>query len=338
MAVYLLRRLVGLVVVLLAMTFIVFCLQSVVPGDPARAIAGPAAPAEALEVLRERLGLHDPMAEQYGRYLRQLAQGDLGISVRTRQPVNADVRKYLPASIELGAMGLTLAAILGCLFALGQNLWRRSTLLRLALILAGSTPIFLSALVLIYVVWFRLDWLPGAGRLSIRGFVGPTGINVLDGLLAGRPDISIDALRHLVLPALVLAFPAAVAIGRSLSASLHDAMRQPYIRTMQGKGLDRPELLLRHGLRNAAIAPLSMMGLQVGLLLGNLMIVERIFAWPGLGLYMVQSLASADLPAVLGVSLVFGGIYILCNAAIDIAQALADPRVGVTGQDPRQAG
>ena len=165
--------------------------------------------------------------------------------------------------------------------------------------------------------------------MSYRDFAGPTGFNLIDGILAGRPEVSLDALPHMILPALALALPIAVAVGRSLNGALHDVMRQAYIRTARGKGLSETEVLLRHGLRNAASAPLAMIGLQVGLLFGNLLVVERVFGWPGLGLYTVQAFASADLPAVLGVSMVFGTFYILVNTLIEIGQSLADPRISL---------
>jgi len=132
-----------------------------------------------------------------------------------------------------------------------------------------------------------------------------------------------------ILPAVALALPIAVAVGRSLNGALHEVMQQAYIRTVRGKGLSEATIVLRHGLRNAASAPLAMIGLQVGLLFGNLLIVERVFAWPGLGLYTVQALASSDLPAVLGVSVVFGTIYILVNILVEIGQSIADPRIGL---------
>jgi peptide/nickel transport system permease protein/dipeptide transport system permease protein len=131
----------------------------------------------------------------------------------------------------------------------------------------------------------------------------------------------------MILPALALALPIAIAVGRSLNGALHDVLNQAYVRTARGKGLSETAVLLRHGLRNAATAPLSMLGLQIRLLFGSLLVVERIFGWPGLGLYTVQAFASADLPAVLGVSIVFGALYILANTLIGIGQSIADPRI-----------
>lgn len=327
MLAYLIKSFLGAVVVLLVMSFIVFSLQSIIPADPARAVVGPNAPPETVEAMREQLGLDDPVVVQYGRFLWHLVQGDLGTSVRTRQPVADDIRQFLPATLELAlasiALGLALAGVMAAL----QFLVRGSGGIRLAMVGVGSMPIFLSALLLAYFFWFRLDWLPGAGRLADHDFVGPTGFNVIDGILVGRPGISSDALIHMILPALALALPIGIAVGRSLNGALHDVLSQVYVRTARGKGLGETKVLLRHGFRNAATAPLSMLGLQIRLLFGSLLVVERIFGWPGLGLYTVQAFASADLPAVLGVAIVFGALYILANTLIGIGQSIADPRI-----------
>ncbi|KQT42836.1 peptide ABC transporter permease [Devosia sp. Leaf420] len=329
MASYLLKRLAGLALVLLVMSFIVFCLQSIIPADPARSLAGPSAPQETVDQLRQDMGLNDPLLVQYGSFVSRLTQGDLGTSIRTRQPIAEDVLRYGPATLELIIAAMLMGTALAFILAFAQATLQRSGGVRVGMLALGSVPIFLTALLLAYFLWFRLGWFPGSGRLDIRRFSGPTGFFVLDGLLLGRPEVSLSALRHLFLPALALSVPIAVSVGRSLSSALVDVMRQPYIRTASGKGLGAGYIFLRHGLRNAASAPLAMLGLQVGLLFGNLLIVERVFAWPGLGLYTVQSFATSDLPAVLGVALVFGAFYILVTMLVEIAQSLADPRIAL---------
>ncbi|XAZ20869.1 ABC transporter permease (plasmid) [Sinorhizobium sp. B11] len=327
MLVYFIRRLSGLVVVLLAMSFAVFCLQSIIPADPARAIAGPLTPLSSVNALRQQLGLDDPIIVQYGRFLSRLAEGDLGTSTRTRQPVAADIREYLPASLELSLAALCIGLVLAAVIAVMPRILGGSGGLRFLLIAAGSVPTFMSALLLVYFLWFRLGWLPGSGRMSKDDIGGPTGFNMIDALIGGRGDLSLDAARHLLLPALALALPIAVAVGRSLDSALREVMQQPYIGTARGKGLREAVVVLRHGLRNAASPALAMVGLQIRLLFGNLLIVELVFGWPGLGLYMVQSLSSADLPAVLGVTVVLGTFYILVNIVVEILQTLADPRI-----------
>ena len=327
---FFLRRSAGLIAVLVVMSLIVFVLQSIIPADPARALAGPNAPEEVVEAIRDRLGLNDPVLVQYGDYVRRVLQGDLGTSVRTRQPVAADIVTFAPASLELMLVALALGVGLGTGVAILQHLVRGAAVARVVLLALGSVPIFLAALLLVWLFWFQLDWLPGGARIGIRRFAGPTGFMLLDGILLGRGDVIGSALRHLALPALTLAIPIAVAMARSITSSLETTMQQPYIRMVRGKGLTEGRILWRHALRNSAAAPLAMVGLQVGLLFADLLIVERIFAWPGLGLYTVQAFASSDLPAVLGVSLVFGAFFIAVNILIDLAQAGLDPRIRLT--------
>lgn len=321
------RHICGLLAVLLVMSFFAFCLQSIIPADPARAVAGPSAPKETVELVRKQLGLDEPIMVQYGRFLLRLARGDLGTSFRTRQPITADISRHLPATLELMAMSIFLGIVLAVGLASLQLVFPRSGAVRVALIAIGSFPIFLSALLLTFIFWFKLQMFPGSGRLTQSEFSGPTGLHIVDGLLTGHPFITLDALCHILLPSLALAFPIAVAVGRTLGGALHDVMQQPYIRTARGKGISETRLVLLHGLRNSASAPLAMLGLQIRLLFGNLLIVERIFAWPGAGHYMVESLTSSDLPAVLGVSMVFGALYIVVNIAIEVAQSIADPRI-----------
>jgi peptide/nickel transport system permease protein/dipeptide transport system permease protein len=192
-----------------------------------------------------------------------------------------------------------------------------------------SAPIFLTGLLLSLLFWYWLGWLPGGGRISPDDFSpGPTGFMTVDSVLTGQPRMLLDALAHLILPAFTLALPIAVAIGRTLASSLVDVYRQGYIRTARAKGLGETTILLRHALRNAAGPSLSMIALQVALIFNNLLIVEQIFAWPGLGLYMVRAFASADLPAVLGVAFVAGATYLVVAAIVDILRQVLDPRLG----------
>lgn len=323
-------RLAGLLVVLLTMTAVVFLLRQVIPGDPARAAAGPNAPADVVETKRAELGLDRPLVTQYTAYLADLAHGDLGESVVTRRPVTSDVLDRLPASIELCLLAVVLAVVTGPGLALLEVLLPRPGPVRHLLAAGASTPIFLTGLLLLYLLWFRLGVAPGGGRSGYADApTGPTGLLVLDSVLAGRPLVAWDAVQYLFLPALTLALPMAVAVGRSLRSALVGVLREDYVRTARSKGLPEWRVLGRHALRNAATAPLAMIGLQVGLLFANLLVVERIFAWPGLGLYTVQALGGNDLTAVLGVSLVFGAAYIVVNTLVDLAQGLVDPRVGL---------
>jgi peptide/nickel transport system permease protein/dipeptide transport system permease protein len=327
---FVLMRLAGLVLVLLAMTLAIFLLRQVVPSDPARAAVGPNAPESVVKLKREELGLDKPVYTQYFDYLGNVVHGDFGTSTRTLAPVSDDIRTYFPASLELMLAAILVAAVLAAILALGQTLLKRSGFLRVALLGGASAPIFLVAELLLLFCWFKLAWLPGGGRTSLPDApTGPTGLLTVDSVLAGRPDAFWDACQHLLLPAFTLALPMGVAVGRTLRSSLVGTMRQDYIRTARSKGLTEGGVLRRHALRNSATGALSMAGLQVGLLLANLLVVERIFGWPGLGSYTVESLGRSDLSAVLGVALVFGVIFIVTNTIVDLLQALADPRVAL---------
>ncbi len=321
-------RALGLVAVLIALTFAVFLLRSVIPVDPARVAAGPNAPASEVESFRAQLGLNKPLLVQYGDYLGQLARGNLGVSPITHNPVQSDIGQFLPASAELIGFALILALVLAIVLALAQTLLPHSAWLRVLLVGGASAPIFLTGLLALYFLWYKLHWFPNGGRTNISDApTGPTKFLTIDGLLAGRPDVTINALWHLFLPALCLAIPAGVAIGRQLRSALHNVLREDYARTARSKGLTEAQVVRRHGLRNASSAALSMTGLQIGLLFATILIVEPIFSWPGLGLYTVQALGQSDLTAVLGVAIVFGAAYVIINALIDVGQVLLDPRI-----------
>ncbi|HEV2953856.1 MAG TPA: ABC transporter permease, partial [Candidatus Dormibacteraeota bacterium] len=199
---------------------------------------------------------------------------------------------------------------------------------KLFLVIGASTPVFLLALFLILVFYVQLAWLPATAQTDISSApVGPTGFLVVDSLLASKLDVFINALTHLVLPAVCLAFTPAAAIGRVLRSSLLEVMATDYVRTAKAKGLHPAMVIWKHCLRNALSAPLTMLALQFGLLLGADVVVETVFAWPGIGLYIEQSIGVGDFQAVAGVTLAMGLAYVILNLLVDIGQLAADPRV-----------
>lgn len=325
---FLLSRLLGAVGVLVALISIVFVLQAIVPGDPVRARVGANASPEVVARERHRLGLDRPLLVQYGRYLERAAQGNLGESIRTGQPVVSDLGSYVPQTAVLALVAM-LAALLGGLAigTLAATAARGAGVARLVFVAGASAPTFLLGLGFIYVFYLKLGWLPGSGSANSDIAPGPTGVPLLDGFATGQPGQIGDAVTHLILPALSLALLPAVAIGRVLRSSLLDVYASDYIRTARAKGLSPRRVLWSHALRNALSAPLTMTGLQFGLLLGGVVVVETIFAWPGIGLYTDQSIHSGDLSAITGVTLVIGATYVLVNLLVDIAQAVADPRI-----------
>jgi peptide/nickel transport system permease protein len=323
------KRLVAAVLIMLALTAVMFGLAKLSPIDPVHAMLGPSASASAILAEKHRLGLDRPVLAQFGSYLSGALHGDLGMSYRTRRPVSTDLASFIPATAELSLFGLAFALVLAALLAVGSTLrWRGAAVFRLLLMAGASTPAFLLAIAGILVFYSKLGWLPATGRTGYANApAGPTGLLTLDGLLHGRPAVTLDALRHLLLPALAIAVVPAVSIGRVLRSSLLDGMRSDYVRTARAKGISERAVLLRHVLRNCLGAALSMTGLQVGLMFSGILVIEEIFAWPGIGQYMAQSIPAGDFPAISGVTLVLGAGYVAVNAIVDILQAAADPRI-----------
>ncbi|MDT7609409.1 MAG: peptide/nickel transport system permease protein [Pseudonocardiales bacterium] len=325
------KRLVAAVVIMVALSAALFGLQRVSKSDPVHTMLGPGASPQAIAIERHKLGLDQPVPTQFWHYLVGVAHGDLGVSYRTRSPVATDLRTFLPATVELAAFALLLALVLAVLLAVATTLnWPGAGVLRFVLLLGGSTPAFFLAIGGIIVFYKYLGILPATGRLTGSApSGGPTHLLTVDAVLHGQPGLFLDALRHLLLPALAVATGPAISIGRVLRSSLITTMSQDYIRTARAKGLREWVVLAKHVLRNSAGPALSMTGLQVGLLFAGVLVVESIFAWPGLGQYTSQSLPVDDFPAIAGVTLLLGAGYVLINTVVDILQSLADPRIDV---------
>ena len=327
-------RLGSLVAVLLVLTLAVFVIQAVLPADPVRAAIGGQASEAIVKAKRHELGYDQPLPTQYVRFLQRVVRGDFGDSLRTRRPVLEDISKFAPATIELAAVSALLAGVLGVMLGLwSAHGGRGSGTARVTMLALASAPTFFMGILLLLLFYRRLGWLPASGRLS-SSYVdgGPTGFLLIDSVLHANPGAWWDAVRHLVIPALCLALGPAVAIGRVLRSSLLDVMRHDHVRTARAKGLSERMVVFRHALRNASGPALSMAGLQVGLLLAGVVVVELVFAWPGLGLYTQQSIQNADFPAVIGITMVLGIAYVVINALVDILQLVADPRLRVRGK------
>jgi peptide/nickel transport system permease protein len=326
---FIITRLASAAVVLLGLVFVVFVLQQVSPLDPVKAMVGANASQAAVQEQREALGLDDPLSAQFLQYVENLAHGDLGTSYRTRRPVSSDLSTYLPATAELAAAALLMALALAGILAFSVSLrWKGASVLKGVMLAGASAPPFLLALGAILLFYSKLGWLPATGRSDFTDApTGPTGFLTIDGLIAGRPEVTVDAVQHLILPALAIALGAAIAIGRVLNSSIDAEQGSDYARTARAKGLSDNLVLRRHVLRNAAGPSMSMAGLQVGLMFAGVLVIEQIFAWPGVGLYMAQSIPVADFPAIAGVTLALGVAYVLINALVDVLQAWADPRL-----------
>jgi peptide/nickel transport system permease protein len=330
---FVLSRLAAMVAILLALTAVMFVLQHISPMDPVKAQLGANASADAVAARRQALGLDAPMVNQFWTYLTGAAQGDLGTSYRTRHPVSSDLGDFFPATLELALYGIGLALILAALLAFGTILkWPGSAVLRAVLYTGASAPMFLLGILGLIVFYQQLGWVPANGRISVPNPPdGPTGLLTLDGLLSGRLDVVGNALHHLILPAVVIALGPAVAIGRVLRSSLLTDADSDYARTARAKGLSEARVMVGHVLRNCVSGSLSMTGLQVGLMFAGVLVVEQVFGWPGIGQYIAQSIPVADFPAIAGVTLMLGVLYVVINTVVDLLQAAADPRIAVTG-------
>ena len=326
------RRLLLLIPVVLGITVLTFLVSHVVPGDPARLLAGPHAGEDQVRATRHAFGLDQPLWRQYGTYMTNLAHGDLGVSLHTQRPVGDDLRAFLPASLELALAALLLAAVvgvpLGTLAAIRRN-GPADHLTRLLALGGVSMPVFWLGLLLQLLLYYRWGLFPSGGRLD-PSLAPPrtfTGLYTVDSLLSGRLDLFVNAVWHLAVPAAVLALGPLAVVMRMTRSSMLEALARQYIRTARAKGLGRRAVVLRHALRNALLPTITVLGLQFGYLLGGAVLVEYIFSWPGVGLYTAQSIVSSDYPAIMGVTVLIAVLYVGVNLLVDIAYAALDPRI-----------
>ena len=332
---YVVRRLGFTVFVLWSVTLITFFLSRVVPGDPARLIAGPRAHPDAVAHIRTEYGLDRPIAVQYADYLRRLLRGDLGTSFSTRQPVRTDLATFFPASIELAVYALLLGSLVGILVGTVAALRRGSALDvagRLTATGGVSMPAFWLAMLLQLVAYSRLRVLPFGGRLA-TGVPAPpkvTGLYTVDSLLAGQWYTFRDAVTHLILPITTLGLAVMGLTARIVRTSVLDVLGEDYVRTARAKGLSRWRVLVRHILRNALLPPVTVLGLQFGLLAGGVFLVETIFAWPGVGRYAYDALRASDYNAIMGGTIVIAVVYVVVNLLVDLAYLAVDPRIRYT--------
>ena len=320
------RRLGAAVILVLVLSAVIFVLQSISLGDPVKAYLGANASPAAIASMRQSLGLNDALPLRYLRFIGGLLHGDLGSSFRTHRPVMADLHEFLPATVELVSFSFMVALLLGILFAVSGALrWRGGIFFRVPLLLLATAPSFLLALGGIVLFYSQLGWLPAAGRGADPN--GPTGLLLVDSVFAARFNELGPELLHLLLPALVLAIAPSIAIGRLLRSSLDTTLGADHVRTAQSKGLSDVTVLVKHVARNSIGPALSMAGLQLGFMFAGVVVVEQIFSWPGIGNYLANSIPVSDFPAIAGVTLVLGTIYIVSNAVVDVLQSVADPRI-----------
>jgi ABC-type dipeptide/oligopeptide/nickel transport system permease component len=331
------RRLALAVPGVVGVVVVTFLLNRALPGDPAAFFAGPAATRQAIEEIRARLGLDRSLPEQFVYYLRDLARGDLGTSLTTGQPVLKDLVTRLPASLELTLAGLLLAVAvalpLGTLAATRPGSWI-DHLARVVTTAGVSLPIFFTGLVLVYVFYFLLGWAPAPlGRLDAFSAAPPavSGFLVIDALLARDSAVAGAAVKQLALPAVTLALFAMAPIARMTRASMLGVLGSDFVRTARASGLAPSTVLITYALRNALLPVVTLLGMVFSFLLGANVLVEKVFAWPGIGSYALEALIASDYAPVQGFVLMMATLYVFLNLAIDVLYGLLDPRVRIEG-------
>ncbi len=303
MAAYLARRLMQAALILLGVSFVTFILLYVLPADPVRQIAGRAATAQTVENIRQQLGLDQPFIVQYGRYLVHLAQGDLGRSYLQKTDVAELIRSRLPATLLLMAAGILCELLIGLTLGVIAALWRGRALdqgLMVTGFVAVSAPQFVVGLLLLYVFAVKLGWFP------IGGY---------------------GTAAHLVLPALTLGILGSGWYSRMMRSSMIEVLRADYIRTARAKGLGRLRVILRHALPNAILPIVAMIGIDIGIFMGGIVVVESVFGWPGMGQLAWQAIQRVDIPIIMGVTLVSATAIVLGNLLADLIAPLIDPRI-----------
>ncbi len=331
---YVTNRLVTAFGLALFATLVVFLITSLVPGDPIIAMLGDLAASKPAIVAeyRAKWGLDLPLWQQYWIFLTRLFHGDLGTSISTQRPVLADIMQYAPATIELGTIAFVLSIVIGVPFGIFAAIKRDSWVdhsARFVSLIGVSSPVFWLAFIALTVFYGWLQIAPGPGRLDPIDFPPPTvtGSFLIDSLVAGDWETFKAAFAHLVLPSLVLCAATLGLITRMTRASMLETLGQDYVRVARAKGLKERAVIVGHALPNALIPVITLAGLAYANLLTGTVMTETIFSWPGLGRYTFRSALSLDLPAIMGMTLVFAIVYLLINLLVDLSYALVDPRV-----------
>ena len=331
---FVLRRLALLVPVLVGLSILLFAWVRALPGDPARSLLGQRATPEGIARVNEAYGFNDPIISQYFTYVKALASGDFGRSIKDGQPVWGSFVEKFPATLELGLTALMLAVVVG--IPLGYFAARNQGRFLDTFVVSGSllgvvTPVFFLAILLKLVFAEWLGWLPTSLRQDPRiDATHVTNFYVLDGLLTREWDAAWDAVLHLILPAIALGTIPLAIIVRITRASVAEVLNEDYIRTAEAKGLSRQVVSRRHILRNALLPVVTTIGLQAGLLLSGAVLTETVFSFNGIGQYLFQAIGQRDYPVLQGYILFIALVYAMINLMVDVAYGFIDPRVRVS--------
>ena len=319
-------------ITLFGLVVVTFVIGRVVPIDPVLAVVGDRASGAVYERVRTEMGLDRPLYEQFGLYLKKAVTGDFGRSVLTTNPVIDDIRTYFPATIELATLGTLIGTLIGVplgVFAAVRSGSLADQIVRIVGLVGYSVPIFWLGLMALLLFYAKLDWVAGPGRLDIAYdyMVTPvTGLLLVDSLMQGQVDVFWNAVSHIILPAALLGYFSLAYISRMTRALLLNELQQEYVVTARIKGLSEARVIWRHALRNAAVPLLTVVVLSYATLLEGSVLTETVFAWPGIGSYITNSLQNADLNAVLGGTLVVGAAFVTLNLLSDLLYRLLDPR------------
>jgi len=326
------RRLLFLVLVLFGLSIVTFSLSHIVPGDPARLMAGPRASKSAVDKIREKYGLNDPLPVQYVDYVKGVVRLDFGDSFTSRRPVKQDLQRYLPATAELALYAFLFSTVvgvpLGILSAVRRNRWP-DHVARFISISGLALPVFWLAIMAQFVFFGKLGWLPDGERLPI-GVDPPrtiTSLYTIDALLTGNWEVLRIAVSHLAMPVLVLAYGSLAVITRMVRGGMLEVLNQDYIRTARAKGIIQRRVILGHALKNALLPTVTSLGLQIGLLLSGAFLVEIVFSWPGIGRYAVEAIQRLDYNATMATTPIIALVFVLMNLFVDILYLFLDPRI-----------
>jgi peptide/nickel transport system permease protein len=329
---FLARRIVYSVFVLLGLSMVIFIIARIMPGDPARMAVGARAPQWVVDRIREQMHLNQPIPVQYVYWLKNAVQGDFGLSLVTQRPVTSDIREFFPASLELVLYSGLLAAVggigLGVISARNKDTWV-DNVVRFFSYAGIVTPSFVFAIFFVLLFGWSLHWLPILGRLSEQTPAPPlrTGLITVDALLAGRPDVCLDALRHLLLPALALAMGSIAQEARITRSTMADNLNKDYIASERALGIPEGVVMGRFLLKPSLIPTVSILGLDIASIFSVAFLVELIFNWPGLARYGMNAMLNKDLNAISAVILVLGAVFVVTNIVVDIIVAYLDPRI-----------
>jgi len=305
---YITRRLLLTVPVVIGVSIIVFSIIRLIPGDPARAVAGVNATPEYIEQVREQYGLNDPIYVQYWRFLTGLVRGDLGASTFSGRPVTTEIRERFPRTLVLASVSLVLATVIGVSAGIVSATRRNSVFDNVSMFVAlvgVAAPVFWMALMLQLLFSVQLRWLPATGMGGVE---------------------------HLILPSITLGMASAALMARITRSSVLDVLRQDFITTARAKGVAERMVIYKHALKNALIPVVTVLGLQFGILLGGAVLTETVFAWPGVGRLLVDSILRRDYPVVQGTVMLLAFLFVVINLVVDIIYAFLDPRIHYQGQ------